>query len=110
MALNVDTDKSQNLELLLDAADFAKFLKMEDFNIMSYTKPLNANRIGFGPVMAKVSSPYLFKSYNNLNCIKDLSKILNFSTPTGGHKCIKEHLECLNQNWKSAVPSESSKF
>ena len=29
-ALNVDTDKTQNLELLLNAADFAKFLAMED--------------------------------------------------------------------------------
>ena len=31
VALNVDTNKTQNLELLLDAADFAKFLTMEDF-------------------------------------------------------------------------------
>ena len=31
VALNVDTRKTQNLELLLDAADFAKFLAMEDF-------------------------------------------------------------------------------
>ena len=29
VALNVDTKKTQNLEL--DAADFAKFLAMEDF-------------------------------------------------------------------------------
>ena len=29
--LNVDTNNTQNLELLLDAADFAKFLTMEDF-------------------------------------------------------------------------------
>ena len=31
MALNLDTNKTQNLELLLDAADFAKFHAMEDF-------------------------------------------------------------------------------
>ena len=31
VTLNVDTNKTQNLELLLDAADFAKFLTMEDF-------------------------------------------------------------------------------
>ena len=31
VALNVDTNKTQNLELLLDAADLAKFLAMEDF-------------------------------------------------------------------------------
>ena len=31
VALNVDIEKSQNLDLLLDAADFAKFLAMEDF-------------------------------------------------------------------------------
>ena len=31
VALNVDTDKAQNLELLLDAPDFAKFLASEDF-------------------------------------------------------------------------------
>ena len=31
VALNVDTYETQNLELLLDAADFAKFLLTEDF-------------------------------------------------------------------------------
>ena len=31
VALNVDTNKIQNLELLLDAANFAKFHTMEDF-------------------------------------------------------------------------------
>ena len=31
MALNVDTNKTHNLQFLLDAADFAKFLAMEDF-------------------------------------------------------------------------------
>ena len=31
VALNVDTNKTQNLELFLDASDFAKFLTMEDF-------------------------------------------------------------------------------
>ena len=29
VALNVDTNKTQNLELLLGAADFAKFIAME---------------------------------------------------------------------------------
>ena len=31
VALNVDTYITQNLELLLDAADFTKFLAMADF-------------------------------------------------------------------------------
>ena len=31
MALNVDTNKMQNLSLLLGAADFVKFLVMEDY-------------------------------------------------------------------------------
>ena len=31
VASNVDTNKTQNLELLLDASDFTKFLAMEDF-------------------------------------------------------------------------------
>ena len=31
VALNVDTNKTQILKLLLDAAYFAKFLAMEDF-------------------------------------------------------------------------------
>ena len=31
VALNVDTDKPQNLEFLLNDADFAKFFVMEDF-------------------------------------------------------------------------------
>ena len=43
--------------------------------------------------MVKVSSPYLFKSSYHLNGIKDLSVIL---TSAGGHKCIKEHLQCPN--------------
>ena len=30
VALNVDTNKTQNLDFLLDAADFAKFLAMKD--------------------------------------------------------------------------------
>ena len=38
VALNVDTNKTQNLELLLDAADWAKFLAIEDFKHYSYTK------------------------------------------------------------------------
>ena len=31
VALNVDTNKTQNFELLLDATDFPNFLAMEDF-------------------------------------------------------------------------------
>ena len=61
MALNGDTKKKKNikthhLELLLQTdLNFAKFLAMWD-----------ANRIEFGPVMAKVSSQnsqYLSKPY-----------------------------------------------
>ena len=74
---------------------------------MSYTKSCNANRIGFGPVMAKVSSPYLFKSYYNCKfCITNRSVTLIFATSTGGHKCIKKHLECTNKTWKSLVPAK----
>ena len=38
VALNMDTNKSQNLELLLDADDFVKFLAMEDFQHYELTK------------------------------------------------------------------------
>ena len=31
LGLNVDTNKTQNLELLLDVADFPKFLPIKDF-------------------------------------------------------------------------------
>ena len=31
VALNMDTNKTQNLELLLDAADFANFIDEEDY-------------------------------------------------------------------------------
>ena len=31
MALNVNTNKTQNLEVFLDDANFSKFLAMEDF-------------------------------------------------------------------------------
>ena len=45
-------------------------ISRDDLGIMSrwvtYTKPCNANRIGFGPVMVKVSYPYLLKSRYNL--------------------------------------------
>ena len=37
------------------------FLRWKTLGIMSYTKPWEANRIESGPVMAKVSSKYLFK-------------------------------------------------
>ena len=52
VALNVATNKTQNLELLLDAADLAKFLVIEDFKHYELRKAL----IGSKPVMAKVSS------------------------------------------------------
>ena len=70
VALNLETNKTQNFKLLLDAANFAKFLSMEYFK--HYKLHKYANRIGFGPMMAKVSSPYLFKSYYNLNYIKNI--------------------------------------
>ena len=41
--------------------------RWKTLGIMSYTKKGNANGIAFGPVMAKVSSPYLVKSCYNLN-------------------------------------------
>ena len=53
VALNVDTDKTQNLELLLDADDFAEYLAMEDFK--HYDLHKTTNRIGSGLVMVKVS-------------------------------------------------------
>ena len=72
-------------------------------SFMSYTKPWNIKRIGFGPVMAKVSSPYLFKSYYNL---KNLSVILIFETPAGGNKCINEHLKCPNRSRNQRYPAK----
>ena len=56
VALKVDTEKTQNLELLLDAADFAKFPAMEDFKHYELHKALlgtwDANyKIESGPVM-----------------------------------------------------------
>ena len=65
VALNVDTNKTQNLELLLDAADFEKnSSRWKTLSIKSYTKPWDPNRFGSGlhVVMAKVSSKYLLKS------------------------------------------------
>ena len=56
--------------------------------------------------MAKVSSQYLLKSYNSLNCIKDLSVILIFATPAGEHKCKKEHLECPNKSGNQWNPEK----
>ena len=55
--------------------------------------------------MVKVSYP-LFKSYYNLNCIKDLSVILMFATPAGAHKCKKEHLECPNKSGNRQHPTK----
>ena len=55
MALKVNTNKTQNLEFLLDPGDFAKIFAMEVFN-HDNTKQWNANLIEFGLVMAKVSS------------------------------------------------------
>ena len=59
VALNVDTNKTQNSELVVDAADFSKFLAMEDFKHYELPKSMGSKQDGFGPVMAKVSSPYL---------------------------------------------------
>ena len=72
---------------------------------MSYTKPWDANRIGFGP-MVKVSSPYLCKSYYSFNCIGDLSVILIFATNAGGHMCIEEHHECPNKSGNQRHPAK----
>ena len=57
----MDAKKTQNLKLLLDAADFAKFLVMEDLKNNELHKTVGANRIESEPVMANVSSKYLFK-------------------------------------------------
>ena len=43
MALNVDTYKTQNLEILLEAADFAKFLAMENFKHYDVRKAVGRN-------------------------------------------------------------------
>ena len=60
--------------------------------------------------MAKVSSPYLSKSYYNVNCIRDLSLILIFATPAGGHKCTKEHLGCPNRSGIQWRPAKALNF
>ena len=44
-------NKTRNLELLLGAVDFVKFLVMEDFKHYELHKVVERNRIGFGPVM-----------------------------------------------------------
>ena len=41
-------------------------------SITSYTKQWDANGIGLGPEMVKVSYTYLFKSYCNLHCLMDM--------------------------------------
>ena len=61
VALNVDTKKTQNLELCWMPLISQDSLQWKTLSIMSYTKPWDANRIGTGPVLAKVSSKYLFK-------------------------------------------------
>ena len=71
----------------LDAADFSKFLAMENSKLYELHKAVEYKKDW---TMAKVLSPYLFKSYYNL---KDLSAILIFETAAGGNKCIKEHLK-----------------
>ena len=72
-------------------------------SIMSFTKSWDSNRIGFGPVMVKVSSPYLIKSYCNLNYIKYLSVILIFCNIC----CSTQvHLECT----KVKISSTQQKF
>ena len=45
----MDTNKTQNLELLLGAADFAKFLLIEDFKHYELHKAVE-RMIGFGLV------------------------------------------------------------
>ena len=99
-------NKTQNLELLLHRCRWFRKIP-HDGSLKAYElyKPWDTNSIRFGVVKAKVSSPYLFKSYNNLNCIKDLSVMLIFTTPAGGHKCIKEHLECPNKCGHRRLPA-----
>ena len=46
-ALNVDSNKTQNLELLLDVADFETSSQWKTLSNMNYTKPWDANWIGF---------------------------------------------------------------
>ena len=72
---------------------------------MSYTKGWNANRM-----VMEVSSLYLVISYDNLNCINNLSVILIFARPAGGHKCIKEHLECKSGNQRHPSKVLNSDF
>ena len=104
VALNVGTIKTQNLELLLDDVDFAKFLSMEDLSIMNYSKPCNANSEGFeGAKIARVSSRYLLKSYHKINCITNLSVILKFATPAGGLEVHKGTSSTAKKWVKSAV-------
>ena len=55
-----------------------KKIRMDYISITSYTNLWDTNRIGFGQVFGKPSSPYLFKPYQNLNYIKDLSAIATF--------------------------------
>ena len=43
----MDVNKNQNLELLLDVTYFSNFLAIERLQALSYTKPWNANKIGF---------------------------------------------------------------
>ena len=45
VALKVDTEKTQNLELLLDAADFAKFPAMEDLKHYELHKALLGRKL-----------------------------------------------------------------
>ena len=66
-----------------------KILQMYSFKDMAFETNKTQNFL-------LVLSPYLFRSYYNLNCIKDLSVI--FSTPPGERKCIKKHLECPNKS------------
>ena len=44
VALNVDTNKPQNLELWLDAADFANLFKMEDFRLYKLHKAVEQKK------------------------------------------------------------------
>ena len=79
-------------------------LRQKTLSIMSDTKPWNENWIGFGPLLAKGSSPYLLKSYYNLISETD---IYNTCWWTQVHKGT---FWAPKRKWKSAVPSKSSKF
>ena len=79
MPLHVDTITTQKLELYLDAADFAKFLAVEDFQHYDLHKK-SAKRIESGPMMAKVHSSYLLKLFYNLFGVIPFQSTLDFAS------------------------------